>query len=100
MLSGILTSVKIGQNMNDWEGLLIAIAEGTEEQMLDQIIKVIGNLTDKMIDMTHVDRCATYGCIAQNMMFRMANMNHKECALQLTEQMTGQLNSFKNETQH
>lgn len=92
--------MKTGTNMSDWDGLLVAIAEGTEEQMLDQIVNVIGNMTDKMIDLTKVDRCATYGCIAQNLMFRMANMNHKECAKQLIGQVASQLDSFTNETQH
>ena len=92
--------MKNGQNMNDWEGLLVAIAEGTNDQMQDQIIRIIGNMTDKMIQMTGVDPCVTYGCIAQNMMFRMANMNHKACALQLISEMTGQLNSMTNQTPH
>jgi hypothetical protein len=92
--------MKTGQNMNDWEDLLVAIADGTNDQMQDQIIRVIGNLTDRMIQMTGVDPCGTYGCIAQNMMFRMANMNHKACALQLISEMTGQLNSMTNQTPH
>lgn len=86
--------------MSDWDRLLIAIAEGTEDQMLDQIVNVLGSMADRMIMTTNVDPCAAYGCIAQNMMLRMANMNHKECALHLIGTMKTQLESFNNVTPH
>jgi hypothetical protein len=92
--------MKTGTTMSDWDSLLIAIESGTKDQMLDQIVNVIGNMVDKMIETTDVDRCGTYGCIAQNMIFRMANMNHKDCAKQLIREVDTQLDSFTNQTQH